>query len=75
MELNEIMAIQVSNGVMRPTFSTEAVRVKTDSAGRFTFPPREGPIKALAVHYSGWVEIRQQASAPERLARCTRGPR
>ena len=64
-ELNEIMAIPVTNGVMQSRWSSEAVRVKTDAAGRFTLPPREGQIKVLAIHDSGWIEIRQQAPSAE----------
>ncbi|HZL35943.1 MAG TPA: carboxypeptidase regulatory-like domain-containing protein [Tepidisphaeraceae bacterium] len=63
--LEEIMAVQADNGVLRRNPGANAVVVKTDAAGRFALPPRQGLIKVLVVHENGWLEFKQDVSLPE----------
>ena len=62
--LHEIMAVQATNGRLQSSGSREVVHVKTDSAGQFPLPPREGQMKIVAIHDSGWLEFKQPAPSP-----------
>jgi peroxiredoxin len=55
------MAPSIRNGALSPDTGRSGIVTRTDAAGAFSLPPREGRLRILVIHQAGWNELRKVA--------------